>query len=212
MKTEKMIMSKFGLKYGEASKIVKQARLNLGLPPSCTWTEELEEVSCRLCAGESDNNHVSKSLVAHDSISTTATSTSTIDNASRTTKPNQPIDNDRTNTPSMQPRATSKASECTSRQFVQNGEIFTANKLVADLQHDTLLEGTADQTQSAPKLPVRKSSNSNLEDSGSCNIDDANAVNVNDESDSYSDDDEAADMPLPVIRPLRRTDDRTKYA
>jgi hypothetical protein len=225
MKTEKMIMARFGLKYGEACKIVKEARVNLGLPSSCAWTEELEKESCRLCEGdkEDDNNTTTtkSKLVAHDSISTVTTSGSTTTSPPpatscvtiSTSQPQAVASPKNKNT--SQTQIYTIVSENTASQAPKSSQkaakTFTSNKLVTDLQNDTLLEG-ATIKQKAPKLPIRQSSDTRLEDTGCLEYDSAvEECDDGDDSASYSDD-ECANIPLPVIRPLRRTDSRTKHA
>lgn len=200
-------MARFGLKYGEASKIVKQARANLGIPQSCAWTEDLEEEACKLCGGESDNSNSGDGgkPAADDSVATANTGES-----SSTTKVslNSTSLNVTTKKKKMAPKqhASSEDIGCWTPKESQKGKVSFGSKKVADLQHDTLLEG-AEVERNAPKIPIRKSSNNNLEDSG--------VFDYNGEEDHCYESYEDADMddaPLPVIRPLRRTDSRTKHA
>ena len=202
-------MAKFGLKFGEAKTIVKKARETLGISPSCVWTEELEEEACRLCGGENDHGNLYGRVGAgaQDSVSTAATSASTTappssktSSASSTMAFKKPI------APPQQ-KDSSENIGCWSPTGSPKGRRSIGSKHVADLQHETFLEG-ANIKQEAPKIPVRRHSNQNLNDNDA----DASGSEEDDSGSYFNDDEEDANMPLPVIRPLRRTDSRSKHA
>ena len=48
---ERLVMNRFGMIYADAKKVTARARENLGLKPSCEWTQELEDECMRLCGG-----------------------------------------------------------------------------------------------------------------------------------------------------------------
>jgi hypothetical protein len=215
MKTTKMIMAKFGLKFTDANKIVTLARSNLGLSTSVAWTEELEAEAFRLCSGESDSNNnnnqtnsdpsasASNNKTAASISSSVSTLTASTTSASTSTSPSRATTKKKTIV--KQPQQVSEESSLGRSPTKVRGGC----KMVTDMQHDTLLEGVSPKRMDPPKLPVRRDSNGDLDDSSGGPL---NCNNDKDDGDSSSDSsDSDGDRRMPQIRPLRRTDSRSRH-